>query len=354
MGERWHTDADLTGAGSFIDTGTLNLGFSFRTGVPGSVNSIIFRSHAAPVTGSQYIGGLYQPTSSDPPAASGSGTHLATGNFPLPLVGDAWNVAPLTPVAISDFTPYRAVTFLPADARYRAKAGVFSTADLFRGNLQALTDGLPYGGFDLRNGTYQVSGALTYTKDSTGTGTSYFVDVDFTPDYYRLAPFRTPQLGPQAAGRYAFGFDVTSAVPIRFLGIYWYHPPGGTKGNVDGLLAATGSPGSTLATGSATGASLVDGWNYIPFSAPYIGSALTSFTPYVDLVGNGDHAYDNSVTLPQTDASGNVTMSHTRYESGGGFPNTVWDSGWHGVSFRYDFNTGPAPSIVRERWGMFI
>jgi hypothetical protein len=348
MVETFFTDADLSGAGEFDEGVGLSVGTSFMFGVDGKVSGGRFRSPAVGA-GSHNVG-FYQITASDPPAGAGAGSLLNNQDVSS-YVADSWVTQSFsTEISVTPGVVYRP-RWHTSVGRYRAKGAVFNSGAIDRGNIRAVRDNAASGGFDLRNGTYLITGTPAYPKDNFNAS-AYFVDMLFNPDYYRLSPWRLPEFG-SAAGRYSFGLDMTSGISVRFLGVYWYHPVGGTKGDINIFLDATSSPGSALATGSATGASLVDGWNYIPYTTPYIGSSLTSYTPYADLVGNGDHAYDGSVSLPYADISGNVSMTHTRYLSGGGFPSTVWDGGWHGIDVRYDFNTGGSGPAY-EQWGLVL
>lgn len=351
--ESFHIDADLTGAGEFLEGSPgLALGNTLACGVPGIVSHIRWRSPAL-ASGGTITGGLYEVVASDPPTSSTPGTLLKSATFGA-ITDDAWNtvVLPTGGQAIVPGVAYRPAVQGAPTMRYRGR-GSFHQLGITRNNLYSHADntGL-FGHTNLRNGTFFTTGTLAYPRDNFNA-TAYFVDVVFIPDYYHMRPWRIPAL-TSAAGRYSFGLDVTSTDPIRFTGVRWYHPPGGTKGDVNVYLDATSAPGVHLASGGMLGTSLVDGWNIIPYNVPYTGAPSTVYSPYIDLVGNGDHAYDNSVTIPQTDASGRVTMTHTRYESGGGFPVTQWDGGWHGVDAQYDFNTAAPPVGQQERWGMFI
>lgn len=341
MTEFFHVDADLTGAGEFFDATGLVLGQTFTFGVEGEVSSLRFRAPAAFTGGTNRVA-LYQTTDDDPPAGAGAGTELANVEVTT-YSPDTWVVMPITPVAVVPGVPYRSAWWNSV-GRYRALGAFWSSGQIVRGNLLGIRDNVPTAGFDLHQGVFQVSGSITYPKDSFNAS-SYFVDLGFDADYFRISPFREPELASNA-GLYSFGMDVESDESTEYLGMYWYRPFGEAAADVTARLYNTATE-AVLASGSAVAADLEEGWNFIPYS--------TSHTTTANVTGAcetaGAHAYDNSVTLPQTDASGHVTMVQTRYQSGGGFPATDWGSGWHGIDMR--FRTGGAPPVGgQERWGL--
>lgn len=331
MAESFHTDADLTGSSENFDAEGLTLGETFMFGVDGSITHARFRAHST-LSGGTYTGAVWEITDDDPAAGSGDGTLLDSENFGA-LTPGAWNTVAFSPaVPIAWHVAYRVGVFTSV-GRYLARGSFYNGGSIIRGNAMAAQDAAGIGGFTVRNGTFFYAGALSYPQDVFNSAT-YFVDFVFEPDWWRIEPFRTPEL-TAAAGLYSFGMDFTVDTDTRMRGMLWYHPPGLTKGDVTARLYNAGTM-AVLASGTVLQAAIVDGWQIIPFDTPYTASSGTTYTGSCETAG--DHGYDTSVTLPTVDLSGHVTFTGTRYESGGGYPATDWDSGWHGIDLQYDFN----------------
>jgi hypothetical protein len=140
------------------------------------------------------------------------------------------------------------------------------------------------------------------------------------------------------AGLYAFGGDVTFDEDVTISGVWWYHPPGGTAGDVDVTIYTLAQ--AVLASGQRLAGAIVDGWQTIPLSAPYAAAAGT-YTIAAQTAGT--HGY-GSVSLPITSADGIAHLIQTRYESGGGYPFTEWGSGQHGWDVEYAAGAPVEPS----------
>lgn len=343
MAQSFHTDADLTGSSDASDS-SLSLGFSFMVAVPGTVTDFRYRAHSTNVTGS-YEGGLYQITDEDPPAGIGDGTLLGSATFGA-LTAGAWNtVAAGAGIAVDEDISYRARVHTTA-ARYVARGNFFAAGNITRGNIRGLQDGAaPPGLTSIRNGTYFYNATPTYPQDAFNAS-AYFVDVVFEPDYYITRPFRVPELSNDP-GLYSYGMDVTTDVSTRYLGVRYYHPPGTATADVTVRLYNT-STQAELVSGTKLAASIVDGWNPISFNTPHTTTAAV--TAVYEL--NGFNAFDNTVSLPIVGPDGHVTVVGTRYNAGGGWPATDWDTGMHGIDVMYDFaeGTSTVTSDLDVRW----
>ncbi len=345
MAESFFTDSDLTGASHEFEATGVNLGQTYKFALNGYITHVRFRATST-LSGGTYSGSLYKVTSSDPPVDSGSGTLYGSANFGA-LTADAWNTVALSPKVpviggATPAVPYRSAVFTSV-GRYRALGSFWNVSDIDRGNITGCRDNIGHGDFDnLRNGTYFYAGAVSYPKDNFNSS-AYFTDVVFEAAS-RIRPTLRPELTSDA-GLYSFGIDFTVNTPLDIVGVWWYQPSGGTTADVTVRLYNQATE-AQLATGSALAASLfVDEWNLIPFAAPYTVATGTTYTAAAETAGR--HAYDNTVSLPTVDPTSRVTMTQTRYSSGGGYPSTGWGSGHHGVDI--EFVTATAAPYVRPK-----
>lgn len=165
------TGADNSDGAPGITTAT-----SIRFAQAGSVPAIRF--YATSTVSGTYAVALWKVDSSDP---GGTGTLLASKTLSGPPIGGSWNSITLdTPVSVlADNNLYRAAVFSGA-GRYVSTSGFFSSGPLTNGDLTAPQHNSdPVGLGTMLQGSFAINAALTYP--SSGNGTSYFVDVDFTP-----------------------------------------------------------------------------------------------------------------------------------------------------------------------------
>jgi hypothetical protein len=189
-----------TPAGSFSDGAPgIATATTLRFAQDGEVSDIAF--YASSSVSGTYTAAFYSVDASDP----GTGTLLGSatmGGAPTP---DAWNTVPITPVAVTAGTPYRAVIF-SGDGRYVATSSFF-TSDLVNGDITADADGDTVGGFVIDQGTYRIDAALGY-PNSNGGGTCYFVDVVFSTSSDVTAP-------AEAASAVATANDATASITFQ-------------------------------------------------------------------------------------------------------------------------------------------
>jgi hypothetical protein len=121
---------------------------------------------------------LWQITADDSPAASGTGTLLATASFGT-LTAGTWNsVAFSSAVAVTTGIAYR-IGVRTSEGRYTATGAFFNSAALTNGNLTGPQTGTdPVGIGPLDNGSFIES--ITAYPNKTFNGNCYFVDPDFT------------------------------------------------------------------------------------------------------------------------------------------------------------------------------
>lgn len=341
MAESFHTDADLTGASAAFDGSGVTVGESYTFAKHGRITHIRFRATPT-LSGGTYTGALWRITDSDPAAGSGDGTLYGQADFGA-LTADAWNLVALpTAKPVRNGFAYRAGTYTSV-GRYMARTNFYNGAAITRGNITGVQDAAGAGGFTLRNGVFFYATGLSYPQDVFNSAT-YLVDVVYEPANC-IRPTLVPELTSDA-GLYAFGIDFTTNTPLIIPGVWWYQPSGGTVADVTARLY-TQATQTQLATGTALAASLVvDEWNLIEFSSPYTIATGTTYTAATQT--SGRHAYDNTVSLPTTDPTGRVTMTNTRYESGGGYPATSWGSGQHGIDV--EFTDAPATTTRPRLW----
>ncbi len=145
-------------------------GVKFRSSIAGQITGIRFYKVGTNTTG--YSGTLW----------SGTGTQLATANFPT-LPTNGWQqVNFVTPVTIQPNTTYVASYHIPT-GNFAANIGYFATSGVTNGALTALANN-----FDGPNGVYVVSPNITFPTQ-TYNSTNYWVDVVFVPatnNYFEL------------------------------------------------------------------------------------------------------------------------------------------------------------------------
>lgn len=141
--------------------------------VDGTVTGIRF--YATTTTGGTYTGALWTVDSSDP----GGGTLQRQATLGTAPTGGTWNTVTLDPpVTVTAGLPYRASLF-NSDGRYVATVGFFSSAGLTNGSISAPQHNTAVGAITVSQGTFRINAAAGYPNTS-GNGTCYFVDVEFT------------------------------------------------------------------------------------------------------------------------------------------------------------------------------
>jgi Domain of unknown function (DUF4082) len=143
--------------------------------VSGTVPGVRF--YATTTVSGVYTGGLWTVDSSDP----GGGTLLQQKTLGVTPTGGAWNdIIFDTPIAVTAGVPYRVGVFSGA-GRYVATLGFFSVAGLTNGNVSAPQHGTAVAGKTVSQGTFRIDASFGYPNTS-GNGTSYFIDVLFNAD----------------------------------------------------------------------------------------------------------------------------------------------------------------------------
>ena len=201
---------------------------TIRFAADGTVPAVRF--FATTTVGGTYTAGLWSVDSSDP----GGGTLLQQKSMAAAPTPGTWNTVTFdTPVSVTSAGLYRASLF-SSGGRYVATTGFF-TADLVNGNLTADASGDTVAGKTISQGTFRIASVFGYPNTS-GSGTSYFVDVDF----FAGAPAGAS--GTVTAGLPALTAAAAGTVPV--------------SGSADVLLPAlTGATSGTVATsGTLTGA----------------------------------------------------------------------------------------------------
>jgi hypothetical protein len=150
---------------------------SFIPAVNGTVTGIRFR--ATSTVGGTYTGALHVVTAEDDPGP-GAGTLLGSAVLSGSPTASAWNTIPLgSPVAVTAGTLYR-VALHNDQGRYVNTTSFFIGADLVNGDLTAPADGSGAFAGALRNGSFEVTGTATQYPNNYFSGSSYFIDVEFT------------------------------------------------------------------------------------------------------------------------------------------------------------------------------
>jgi hypothetical protein len=137
------------------------------------------RFYAPTTTGSgTFELALWQITADDSPAASGTGTLLASASFGT-LTAGTWNsVAFSSAVAVTTGVAYR-IGVRTSEGRYTATGAFFNSAGLTNGDLTGPQTGTdPAGIGPLDNGSFIES--ISAYPNKTFNGNCYFVDPSFT------------------------------------------------------------------------------------------------------------------------------------------------------------------------------
>lgn len=123
---------------------------------------------------------LWEITADDNPAASGTGTLLASASFGA-LTPGAWNsVSFSAPVAITPLTKAYRLAVRTSEGRYAATGAFFNSAALVNGDITGPQTGTdPVGIGPLDDGNFIES--ITTYPNKTFNGNAYFVDPNFTP-----------------------------------------------------------------------------------------------------------------------------------------------------------------------------
>lgn len=144
----------------------------------GTVTGVRF--YATSTVSGTYTVGLWSVDSSDP----GTGTLLASKTMGSAPTGGTWNTVTFdTPVSVTTGVAYRAGVFSGA-GRYVATTNfpefVGGSGGLTNGDIFAPNNGdNPVGSIVIRQGTFTIDAAFAYPTGG-GSGTNYFVDVEFT------------------------------------------------------------------------------------------------------------------------------------------------------------------------------
>lgn len=272
---------------------------TFRAAVAGQVTAARF--FATTTVSGAYTVGLWSVDSSDP----GGGTLLASktmGGAPNP---GTWNTVTFdSPVSVVANTAYRVGVFSSA-GRYVATTGFFTGADLVNGNLTADQPGDTIGAVTISQGTFRIDSVFGYPNTS-GSGSSYFVDVDF----YAGAPAGVT--GTVAATLPALTASAAGTVPVTATAAVSLPP---VAAAATGTASTTGTAAAALpaVTASATGAATVSGTaaaTLPALSAAASGTASASGTATVALpaltaaaTGTAGVTATSTATLPALAAS---------------------------------------------------
>lgn len=147
----------------------------------GTVTGVRF--YATATVGGTYTGGLWSVDSSDP----GGGTLLQQKTLGSTPTGGTWNTIVFdTPISVSADVPYRIGLFSGA-GRYVATTGFFTSAGLTNGDISAPQHNTAVGAITVSQGTFRIDASFGYPNTSGG-GTTYFVDVEFTTGDSDITP----------------------------------------------------------------------------------------------------------------------------------------------------------------------
>lgn len=212
--------------------------------VSGAVTGV--RYYATDNTDGSWTGYLWQPTASD---SSPAGTQLASKAGPTPSAG--WNTITFdTPVSVSAGVAYR-VGIHSSDGRY-VFTGSFFTGALVNGDITGIANGATVGGLVLANGTFRIDSSAGYP--SSGGGSCYFVDVDFTADEEAVTGSGALTLpAVTASGTGTASATGTSALTLPALTASGAGAASASGSGTPSLLALTAAgAGTASATGSGS------------------------------------------------------------------------------------------------------
>lgn len=157
----------------------------------------------------------------------------------------------------------------------------------------------------------------------------------------RIRPSWTPPTFDAGTASHGLGFDFTSDASFQADGVWWYHPTSGTvPPTVRGQLYNTSTQALLADTGTVSTSGFASGWNYIPFTSPYLTGA-GGYT--VNVYSTGSTYYDaDDLVSDITAPAGHVTATEGRFrnDTSQGFPTSTW-TGMHGVDLQFTMWSGP-------------
>lgn len=176
MAESAHT-SQTPSLGDVNNGAAITVGATFVFAEDGQVTAIRFW---APTTNAgTYTAALYEVTTDDDPAGSGTGTELATAAVSSSsITAGQFNDITIASVDVEAGTYYRAAVHCTS-GRIVATGGVFTSAAITNGNVTDIQHGTATPLGTLHNGTFTEGAALAYPASSFNA-TDYFVDVVFT------------------------------------------------------------------------------------------------------------------------------------------------------------------------------
>jgi hypothetical protein len=172
-----HTNQTPT-LGDVNNGNAITVGGTYVFSSNGSVTAVRFW---APTTNTgTYTVKLYQVTTDDDPAGTGTGTELASAQVAAAAVtAGAFNDVNITPVSVDTTHAYRAAVHCTS-GRIVATSGAFTSGSISNGGVTAIQSGAdPVGLGSLHNGTFTEGASAAYPA-STFNSTDYFVDVVFS------------------------------------------------------------------------------------------------------------------------------------------------------------------------------